>query len=170
MPTDRRIAPSVTEWAGNAIPIQVACDGARRFSRCELPENATDDDGLSLIDLAFAPNRLALAVGALHHLVAIAEPAARLALLYPPTQTTMGLGGEVLQEQGIHRAFEADMQLGDFALCQSRYLYAGKAQMFEQCCHVGLIARNAIQRLGEYDGRTCRAGRPATAIGHPAGE
>ena len=52
-----------------------------------------------LIDLAFAPNRFTLAIGALYHVVAIAEPAAGLTLLHPTAQTTMGLGGEVLQER-----------------------------------------------------------------------
>jgi len=139
MPTDRRIAPSVTEWAGNAIPIQVACDGARRFSRCELPENATDDDGLSLIDLAFAPNRFALAIGALHHVVAIAEPAAGLALLHTSAQTAMGLGGKVLQKQGIHRAFKTDMKFGDFAFGQGDNLDTSKTEVLEQRRHVSLV-------------------------------
>jgi hypothetical protein len=40
----------------------------------------------------------------------------------------MGLGGEVLQEQGVHRAFETNMQFGDFAFSQGNDLHAGKAQ------------------------------------------
>jgi len=42
--------------------------------------------------------------------VAVAEPAAGLALLHPAAQTTMGLGGEVFQEQGVHCALKTDMQ------------------------------------------------------------
>ena len=61
----------------------------RKFS-----EDAADDRGVRFIDLAFAPNRLALTVGPLHHLLAAAEPTARLTLLHPPTQASMGLGGE----------------------------------------------------------------------------
>src|SRR5712691_10580028 len=98
------------------------------------------DDRLGLIDLAFASNRLAFAVGALHHLITVAEPTAGLALLHPSAQTTMGLGGEVFQEQGVHRAFEADMKFGDFPFGQGDDLHAGKAQMLEQCRHIGLIA------------------------------
>jgi hypothetical protein len=56
----------------------------------------------------------------------------------------MGLGGEILQEQGIHRSFEADMKLGDFPFGQGNDLYAGKAQMLEQRRHIGLIARDAV--------------------------
>src|SRR6266481_1664271 len=99
---NRRVAPSAAERAGNAVPVQIGRDGARRFPHRKFPEDAADNCGLGLIDLAFAPNRLALAVGALYHVVAVAEPAARLALLHPAAQTTMGLGGEVLQEQGVH--------------------------------------------------------------------
>jgi hypothetical protein len=118
-----------------------------RFSSRELPEDTADNRSLGVIDLAFAPNRLALAMGTFHHVVAIAEPASGLAFLHPPTQTMMGLGGEVLQEQRIHRAFEPYIKLGDFALGQGND--AGKAQMFEQCRDVGLIARDAVQGLGE---------------------
>jgi hypothetical protein len=63
----------------------------------------------------------------------------------------MGLGGEVLQEQGIHRSFEADMKLGDFPFGQGNDLHAGKAQMLEQRRHIGLIARDAVQSLGEHN-------------------
>ena len=148
---DRRVAPTVAERAGNAIPVQIGRDGAWRFSNREFPEDTADNRGLGLIDLAFAPNRLALAVGALYHVVAVAEPAARLALLHPTAQTTMGLGGEVFQEQGVHRALETDMKFGDFAFGQGDDLHAGETQMLEQRRHIGLIARDAVQGLGEHN-------------------
>lgn len=151
MAPDRRISPGAAERTGNAVPVQIGRDGARRFSHREFPEDASDNRGLGLIDPTFAPNRLALPVGALHHVVAVAEPATRLALLHPPAQTTMGLGGEVFQEQSVHRAFETDMKFGDFTFGQGENLHAGKTQMLEQRRYVGLIARNAIQRLGEYN-------------------
>lgn len=56
--------------AGNAIAVQIGRDGARRFPHRELPEDTADNRGLGFIDLAFAPNRLALTIGTLHHLVA----------------------------------------------------------------------------------------------------
>jgi hypothetical protein len=61
------------------------------------------------------------------------------------------LAARSFQEQGIHRALEADMKLGDFALGQGDDLHTGKAQMLERRRHVALIARDAIQRLGEYN-------------------
>ena len=39
-----------------------------------------------------------LGVGVFHHVVAVAEPAAGLALLNPAADAAMRLGGEVLQE------------------------------------------------------------------------
>ena len=145
------VAPGVTAGAGNAIAVQIGRDGAWRPAHRELPEDAADSGRLGLVDLPFAPNRLTLAVGALHDIVAVAEAAAGLALLHPSAQTAMGLGGEVLQEQGVHRAFEADMQLGDFAFGQGDDLHAREAQMLEQRRHIGLVAGDAIQRLGQHD-------------------
>src|SRR5207247_498224 len=55
---DRRVAPGMAERAGNAVPVQIGRDGARRFSSREFPEDAADDRGLGFIDCAFAPNRL----------------------------------------------------------------------------------------------------------------
>jgi hypothetical protein len=43
----------------------------------------------------------------------------------------MGFRGKVFQEQGIHRAFEADVKFGDFPLGQGDDLHAGEAEMFE---------------------------------------
>ena len=44
----------------------------------------------------------------------------------------MCLGGEVFQEQGIHRSFKADMKLGDFPFGQGDDLHTGKAQMLKE--------------------------------------
>jgi hypothetical protein len=79
-------------------PVQIGRNGARRFSRCELPEDTANNRGLGFIDLAFAPHRFTLTVGALHHLKAVAEPTAGPALLHPSAQTAMGLGGEVFRQ------------------------------------------------------------------------
>src|SRR6266550_9394907 len=77
---------------GDALPVQIGRDGARRFPRRKLPEDTADNRARGLIDLAFAPNRFTFAIGALYHVVAIAEPAAGLTLLHPPAQTSMSLG------------------------------------------------------------------------------
>jgi hypothetical protein len=93
-----------------------------------------------------APDRLALRVGVLHHVVAVAEPAAGLALFDPAADAAMRLGGEVLEEQRIHRAFEADMQFGDLALAQGDDLHAGdrrrlwKRERGADACELGSAA------------------------------
>ena len=43
------------------------------------------------------------------------------------------------------------MQLGDFAFSERDEWDARKLQMLEQCRHIGLIARHAVERLGEDD-------------------
>jgi len=110
-----------------------------------------DDLGLRLVDGALAADRFAFGIGVLHHVVAIAEAAAGLALLDPAADAAMRLGGEVLQEQRVHRAFEAHMQFADLALAQGDDLHAGEAQMLEQRRHVGLVAAHAVQRLGQHN-------------------
>ena len=91
------------------------------------------------------------ALDVLHHVIAVAEAAAGLALLDPAANAAMGLGGEVLQEQRIHRALQPDMKLADLAFAQGDDLHASEAQMLEQRRHVGLVAAHAVQRLGQHD-------------------
>ena len=43
------------------------------------------------------------------------------------------------------------MKLRDFALGRGDDLYTSKAQMLELRRHVGLIARDAVQRFGEHN-------------------
>jgi hypothetical protein len=71
----------------------------------ELTEGAADDLGLGFVDGALAPDRLALGVGVFHHVVAVAETAAGLALLDSPPDAAMRLGSEVLEEERVHGAF-----------------------------------------------------------------
>jgi hypothetical protein len=58
-------------------------------------EDPADDLGLRLVDDALSADRLALGVGELHHVIAVAEAAAGLALLDPAADAAMRLGGEV---------------------------------------------------------------------------
>jgi hypothetical protein len=112
-PRNVESVPQRTIGAGNTFLVQAPGDRARADAGGEGAEDATDDLGLRLVDGALAADRLALGVGVLHHVVAVAEAAAGLALFDPAADAAMRLGGEVLQEQRFHRAFEADMKLGD---------------------------------------------------------
>ena len=71
-------------------------------------------------------------------------------MAHPALKTATNLLREIFQEERIHRALEADMQLADLALGQSEEAHAGEAQSFEQTRDVLLVARQPIERLG-YD-------------------
>ncbi|KIZ41939.1 hypothetical protein OO17_13880 [Rhodopseudomonas palustris] len=86
----------------------------------------------------------------LDDLVAIAEPATGLAFLHATTKASMCLGGEILEEQRIHRSLQADMQLADLAFSQRYDRYAGELQMLEESRDIGLVAGDAIQSFGQH--------------------
>ena len=92
------------------------------------------------IDCALATNKLATLIGAPHDVVAVAPPAGGLPGLDASTQPTMGLLSQILEEQGVHRALEAHMQLGDLAFCQGDDLDPSELHLLEQCGDVLLIA------------------------------
>src|SRR5690606_27812259 len=101
---------------------------------------------------ALTPDRLAIGVELMNDAIAIGgSTASRLAIFHPPALAAMRLDGEVLDKQGVHRAFEADMKLVDLAFGQGDYGDARKAQALEHGGHVLLIAADAVQRLGQYD-------------------
>ncbi len=70
-------------------------------------------------------------------------------MLDPAPEAAMGLGGEVFEEQGVHGALQPDVQLVDLALGQGDDLNAGEVQVLEQGGDVGLVAADAVQRLGQ---------------------
>ena len=63
----------------------------------------------------------------------------------------MGLLGQVLQEEGVHRALESDVQVGDVALGERDDVHTGERQSLEQACGVFLVAAESVQGLGEDD-------------------
>jgi hypothetical protein len=70
----------------------------------------------------------------------------------------MGLEGEILQEQSVHRAFETDMHLTDLAFGDREHADAGKAEAFEQPSDIFLIAGETIKPLRQDDGEAATAG------------
>jgi hypothetical protein len=87
----------------------------------------------------------------MNDVIAIAEAAPSLALFDTAPHAAMGLGGEVFQKQGIHRAFQADMQLVDRPFCEGNDLDACELQMLVERRNIRLIARQAVQRFGQHD-------------------
>ncbi len=134
---DAGIAPCTAKRAGNAVPVQIDSDGLGAFARCELAEDAADGVGFLRDDFPVAPDRLAVTVQLLHHLVAVAETTTGLALLHPPAKAAMGLHGKVFQEQGVHRAFQPDMQFRDLSLGQCDDGDAREFQLLEERGDIG---------------------------------
>src|SRR4029079_16739110 len=64
-------------------------------------------------------------------------------------QPTMRLLGQVLQEEGVHRALEADVQVRDVAFRERDDVDAGEGEALEESRGVFLVAAEAVQRLGE---------------------
>src|SRR5690606_3711555 len=147
---DGGVAPRLAVRAGHAFLVQPARNAARADASGKLVEDASYDIGLGRVDLAVAPDRVAARIELFDDPVAIAKPAARLAFLDTSTDAAVGLGSKVFEEQRVHRPLEADVQLADLALGQRDDRHAGELQMLEQCRHIGLVAADPVQRLGQY--------------------
>jgi hypothetical protein len=63
----------------------------------------------------------------------------------------MGFEGKVLEEQGIHRALQADVKLTYLALGPRVDHDADKGQLLEQGCGRDLFARQAVEPFGNND-------------------
>ena len=115
MTADGRVTPSFAERPGHAFAIQAEGDRARRLAGREFAQDAAYDVGLSLVDPALAADGLAAGIGPPYHIVPVAEAATGLPGLDPAPQTAPRLVGQVLEEQRIHGALEADVQVRDLA-------------------------------------------------------
>jgi hypothetical protein len=143
-------APTATERTGDAFSVQCLHNGFWRNASHEVSEDSLDNRGLFRIDLPFA-RRHGSAVESLHDPVAVAKPARRLAVLDATPQSAVCLLGQILQEQGVHRALETDVEVGDVAFGDGHDVHAGKGEALEQSGGVFLVATEAVQRLGEHD-------------------
>jgi hypothetical protein len=122
-------------------------------------EDPLDDRRLARFDLAL-PGRDVSATQRLDDAVPVAQAAGGLAVLDSAAQSTMCLLGQVLQEKGVHRALESDVQVGDVAFGDRDDVNAGKGEALEETGGVFLIAAESIQRLGQDGHRiACSASR-----------
>ena len=83
--------------------------------------------------------------------IAVAEAARRLAILDSAAQSAVGLLGQVLQKQRIHRAFEADVQVGDVTFRERDDVHPGEGETLEETGGVFLVATEAVERFRQYD-------------------
>jgi hypothetical protein len=107
-------------------------------------KDPSHDEGLGLVD---APRAGLLR----HQIVPIADSAARHPVAHPPLETTVGLLGEVLQVQGVHRALQADVQLVDLALAHGTQAGAQVGKMLVERGHIRQVTRQAVERLRHDD-------------------
>lgn len=144
---DGGVVPEFALGAADLLVIERLGDGPRADAGGKFPKDAADDICLIWVDLAVASDRFAVRVEFLDHAVAVAKTTARFAIFDAAAHAAMGLGREILEEQGVHRTLKADMQFADLALSQRHDGNASKLEMLEQCRNVGLVTRDAIQRL-----------------------
>jgi hypothetical protein len=114
-------------------------------------EHPLDNRRLGRLDHHAARRRQAVCANLTQHPVAETQAAAAMSGAHPPLQATMGLLGEVLQEQRRHRTPRADMQLRDVTFRQGDHPHAGEGQMLVEAGDVLLVATDTIQRLGDDD-------------------
>jgi hypothetical protein len=107
-----------------------------------------DDGRFAGLDFTLS-GRHAAAAQRFDDAVPVAETAGRFPFLNTPAQSAMSLLCEILQEQGVHRALEANMQVRDVTLGERDDVHAREREAFEQAGRVFLVAAESIERLGE---------------------
>jgi hypothetical protein len=60
-------------------------------------------------------------------------------------QAAASLLGEILEEQSVHRAFQADVKLADFAFGQRHGRHSGEAHSLEEARNILLVAADTIE-------------------------
>src|SRR4051794_18802347 len=134
MAADRGVAPLPAVRSGHALLVQALGDHPGADPCGVVPEDPANGRGLGLVD-APGPGL------ARNKIVAVADPAARPALPDPAFEPAMGLLGQVLEVEGVHRALETNMELADLALGHGHQPHAGEAELLEQGRRVLLVAR-----------------------------
>jgi hypothetical protein len=121
---------------------------AWRQASCIVAEDPADHFGFRRNDLAIAGCRYAIGPCA-RHLVAIAETASGLSDFDATAQSPACLVCKVLEEERVHRALQADVQVRDVALSECHDVHAGEGKAFEKSGGVFLVAAESVERFGE---------------------
>src|SRR5260221_9855320 len=151
MAADRRISPRPSAGAGQSFEVEVACNRPRRLAGAVVGEDATDDGRLGIVDRPAAMQGITQGVRLLNDVVAVAKPTPRATLADAAFEAAPGLLAEILEEESVHRALEADVELADLALCQGDHRHASKGEVLVEPGDVLLVAREAIKRFGDDD-------------------
>ncbi|MDQ7251656.1 hypothetical protein Q8A70_28470 [Rhodospirillaceae bacterium R-7] len=148
---DGRCVPGAAPGARHPLVVEPLRDALGRPAGDELREDALHDRGLVRIDLAKAADRLSVRPKAMHHAIPIGQPAGRAAALDLAPLPASDLFGQVLQEDGVHRALEADVEFGNLAFAYSDDGDAGGAQPLEDVGDVLEAPGEAVLRLSDHD-------------------
>ncbi|ALR20074.1 hypothetical protein RLDS_11725 [Sphingobium lactosutens DS20] len=121
---NRSRCPELAGRCGYPRFIEAAGNRMRTETIGKLAEHLPDNFRFSVVDGALAVNCLTFAGKTTHDVIAVAKAAAGLAFLDASAKATMGLLGKILEEEGVHRALQADMQFRNLALGQGHDLHA----------------------------------------------
>lgn len=144
-------APSPSAGGSHALTIEFQGDPLCRLSGGVAAKNASNDLGFDLVDGAITTHRFAARGQLYDDVIAIAVAPSRLAVFDATAQSASRLVGQIFEEQGVHRALEADMQLRDLTLGKGRNLDAGEPKALVEAGDVLLISAQPIQCLGQHE-------------------
>ena len=140
--------PGSATWSRTALRVQSLRESLWRHASRIVAEDPANDFRFGRNDLAFARCDAVMRCGS--HPVAVAKATSRLPELDAAAQSPACLVGKVFQEQRVHRALQADMQVRDVALSERDDVHAGEREALEQSCGVLLVSAESIQRLREH--------------------
>nr|WP_263972795.1 hypothetical protein [Brevundimonas pondensis] len=142
--------PGLASRAGDAPRVQVRRYGARGCARGVLTKDLHNDLGLGWGDIAKTPDRFAGSVELAADGVTVDPSAGVAAIAYHAFQAAPGLSADLLEEEGIHRALEADVQFIDGSLRDRVDGDAVEAQVFKDSGDVGLRPRQPVQGFADH--------------------
>ena len=148
---DGRGVPRPASRAADPPRIQVRRYGARGCACGVLTKDLDDDFRLGRDEITKAPDRLAGGVEFAADGVAINTSARMSAVAHDALQTPSCLPANLLEEEGVHRALEADVEFIDGAFRDRVDGDAVEAQVLEDGGGVGLGARQPVQGFADHD-------------------
>ncbi|PWC73107.1 hypothetical protein TSH58_05305 [Azospirillum sp. TSH58] len=147
VPVDRAGVPVPAGWGGDAIPVQSVRNGARADAGDELPIDAANRVGLFRVDPALPAHQLAPRVELPNHIVSVGQAGGDAAGHGAARLPAAHLLRQITQEQGVHRALEADVQFRNVAFLDGGEPDAGEPEPLMDGGGVFLIAGKPVQTL-----------------------
>ncbi|HEV7290334.1 MAG TPA: hypothetical protein VGN66_17005 [Sphingomonas sp.] len=146
---DRAGAPFGAARCRDTFAVERMGDCLGAFAREVRGEDAADHCGFD--DPAMAALERAVGQQNRGGFIAVAQTTGHEPARYRTLRAASDLVAQLFDEECVHRAEQPDMKLADFPLTDCPQLDAGELQPFEYGRGVGLVAGDAIQRLGDYN-------------------